>query len=195
MYFGLSTVIDKSEPVVRRLIEMAMADHDSNLYGRIVWGLKGPLQAAPESVARILAEQLDRAKSDLRHAASIYALYRDVLEKEPPSEWNLARIKDRYPEDLFAIPFSAKEPFKPQDDDALWNEFSQSLPQGVTAERLPNWRRRGEIACIAKVRGKEQVDAVKGLIENHPRLSLKETYPLPLSAQLFLEEVSAVAKP
>jgi len=194
VYYGLSTVRNASEPIVRRLIEMAMADHENNLYGRIVWGLKGPVQATPELVTKTLAEHLDQAKSDVRHAASVYALYRDILEKEPPGEWNLARIKERYPEDLVAVPFSAKGSFQPQDADALWDEFAKSLPQGVTAERLLLWERRDEIVCTAKVRGKEQVDAVKRMVENHPSLSLREVYPLPLPMQLFLEELPALMR-
>jgi peroxiredoxin len=196
VYYGLSNVRNASEPVVRRLIEMALADHENDLHGRIVWGLKGPVRATPELVTKTLAEYLDRAKSDLRHAACVYALYRDILEKEPPSEWNLARIRERYPEDLFGVPFSAKGSFQPQDADALWAEFAKSLPQGITAECLvfPKERRR-EILCVAKVRGKEQVEVVKSFIENHPRLSLKETVPLSLSFQLYFEELSALERP
>jgi len=191
----LSTVRNASEPVVRRLIEMTMTDHERDFYGRIVWGLKGPLQASPKLVTKTLAERLDRAKSEPYVAASIYALYRDVLEKEPPDEWNLAKVKERYPEDAFALIVSAKAPFKPHDDDALWNEFSKSLPQGVTAERLPQWfRRRGETACTVKLRGKEQVDAVKRVVENHPRLQWSDVFPLTVADQLFFEEAPALMK-
>ncbi len=188
VYFGLSTVRDKGEPVVRRLIEMALAEHENNLYGRIVWGLKGPMKVAPEPFVKILAEHLGRTKSDVHYAASVYLLYRDVLEQEPPGEWGLAHIKERYPEDLFAVPFSAREPFVPKDTDALWAAFIEKLPEGVAARRLPEWIGRGSVVCSAGVRGREQADMVKESIESNPRLRLGESYPLPLSIQLFLEE-------
>jgi len=195
VYYGLSNVRNAGEPVVRRLIEMTMTDHERDFYGRVVWGLKGPLQASPDLVTRILAEGLGRVKSDLRHAASIYSLYRDVLEKEPPVEWGLAKVKERYPDDAFALFISAQESFKPQDEDALWNEFTKSLPQGITTERLPSWfRRRGEVVCAAKLRGKEQVDAVKGVIENSPRLQWRDAMPLTVADQLFFEEAPALMR-
>jgi peroxiredoxin len=194
VYHGLSTVRSASEPVIRRLIEMAMADHDRDLYSRIVWGTKGAMQAPPELVVRILAEQLNGAETDIRHAASIYALYRDLLEKEPPDDWNLARVKEHYPDDGFALFFLAREPFRPQDDDALWSEFAKSLPQEVASERLPTpWRRnQDEPACTAKLCGKRQVDIVKSLLENHPRLQYEEVYPLRVSDQLYFEELAVL---
>lgn len=193
VYYGLSTARNAGEPVVRRLIEMAMTDHERNLYGRIVWGLRGPVQAPPEMVTKILAEGLDRAGSDGRYAASIYALYRDVLEKEPPAEWGLAKVKERYPDDAFALLVVPMASFAPKDEDALWAEFSQSLPQGITAERLPKWfSRRDEIVCTARLRGRDQVDAVKKAMESHPRLQWRDALPLTMADQLFFEEAAGL---
>ncbi|MBP7052678.1 MAG: right-handed parallel beta-helix repeat-containing protein [Phycisphaerae bacterium] len=188
VYYGLSTVRDKSDAVVRRLVEMALAEHENNLYGRIVWGLKGPMQATPASFTQALAEHLDRAKADLHYAASVYQLHRDVLGTEPADDWGLARVRDRYPDDLFVIPFSAREPFKPADADALWTEFSAALPAGVTAERLAGWYDSRATVCRAKIRGKERAEAVRTAIENHPRLRAGEITPLTVPMQLFLEE-------
>ncbi len=195
VYYGLSTVRDKSEAVVRRLVEMALAEHENNLYGRIVWGLKGPMRAAPALFTQALAEHLDRAKSDVYYAASVYQLHRDVLGTEPPADWGLARVRDRYPDDLFVIPFSAREPFTPADVDALWAEFSAALPAGVTAERLTGWYDSRATVCRAKIRGKERAEAVRTAIENHPRLRAGEITPLTVPMQLFLEERGEPARP
>ena len=193
VYYGLSVVRDKSEPVVRRLVEMALADHENNVYGRIVWGLRGFSKGTSDIVGRVLAEEFGRAKSDVHRAASIYSLYRDVLEKDPPEDWELAQIRQRYPEDLFVLPVSAREPFQPKDMEALWSEFTRALPAGITAERLPAWYTNEKHVCYARMRGKEQAETVRNTIGSHPRLRAGEIRPLPLTMQLYLEEMRDVA--
>ncbi len=188
VYFGLSTLRDKTEPVIRRLVELALADHENNLYGRIVWGLKGPMRAAPEPFERILAEHLDAARTNVHLAASVYLLYRDVLGQEPPSDWSLERVTQRYPEDLFMLQFSAKAPFEPDSADALWREFAGGLPAGVTAEHMPGYRNRKPFVCIAKVRGKRQAEIVRQSIEDNPRLTVGQLQPMSLQLQLYYGE-------
>lgn len=192
VYYGLSVVRDKSEPVVRRLVEMALANHENDLQGRIVWGLRSFSKETSKIVGQVLAEELGRAKSDVHRAASVYSLYRDVLGKEPPEDWGLAPIRQRYPEDLFVLPVSAREPFQPKDADALWGEFTRALPAGVTAERLPDWYTNEEQVCYARIRGKAQVETVRKVVGSHPRLRAGEVYPLSLTMQLFLEEQQRV---
>jgi len=195
VYFGLSLVPDKGEAVVRRLVEMALADHGYDLYGRIVWGLKGPVKANPELFTKILAEQLDRAKSDVHHAASIYVLYREVLEAEPPTDWPLAQVREHYPPDLAVIPFTAQESFKSADADALWNAFAERLPAGSTVRRLPDVSRGASgIACFAGVRGFKQAEAIYNLIQHDSRLRVSEFYPVLSWIQLHLEEQYAPAQ-
>jgi len=193
VYYGLSVVRDKTEPVIRRLVELALSDHENNLYGRIVWGLKGPMRAAPEPFEKVLAEYLDASRSNDHLAASVYLLYRDVLQKEPPAEWNLARIKQQYREDLFTIVFSAKEPFAPANSDALWNEFAKTLPEEAAAKRLPSFRRGKPFVCVAQVRSKQQADVVRQSIEDNPRLSFGQVQPVPLWRQLYEEEKRGIS--
>jgi len=85
VYYGLSVVRDKTEAIVRRLVELAMADQESNFYGRIVWGLKGPMRAAPEMFEKMLATELEQAGTDAAQAGLIRALYKDVLGKTLPA--------------------------------------------------------------------------------------------------------------
>jgi hypothetical protein len=188
VYYGLSVVRDKREPVVRRLVELALTDHDNSLYGRIVWGLRGFSKDTPSIVGKILTEHLVRAKTDIQHAASVYGLYQDVLGKEPPADWGLAHIRQHYPEDLFVLPFSAREPFQPESLDALWSEFARALPEGTTADRLPLWDTNAKHICYARIRGQEQAATVRDAITNHPRLRAGDVRPLPLATQLYLEE-------
>jgi hypothetical protein len=188
VYYGLSGMRDKTEPVVRRLMELALADHEYNLYGRIVWGLHGFSKDTSDIVAKILTEHLGRAKTDVHHAASVYGLHREVLEKEPPADWGLAHVRQQYPEDLFVLPVSAREPLQPKDTDALWSELVRALPTGITAERLPTWDTNAKDICYARIRGKEQAETVRNAVANHPRLRAGEIRPLPLATQLYLEE-------
>ncbi len=188
VYYGLSVVRDKSEPVVRRLVELALTDHDDSMYGRIVWGLRGFSQDTPSLVCRVLTEHLGHAKTDVRHGASVYGLYRDILGKEPPADWGLAQVRRQYPEDLFVLPFSAREPFQRESTGALWSEFTRALPEGIAAQRLPTWDTNKEDICYARIRGKEQAETVRTVISNHPRLRVGEVRPLPLATQLYLEE-------
>jgi hypothetical protein len=193
VYYGLSVVRDKSEPVIRQLVDLALADHENNLYGRIVWGLRTFSKDKSETVAQVLAEHLGRAKTDAHLAASIYGLYREVLEKEPPAEWGLAQVRQQYPDDLFILPISAREPFAPKDLNALWSEFIQAVLAGIAVERLQGWRTDTKEVCYARIRGKEQAEAIRTAIGNHPRLRAGEIYPLPLAMQLYLEEKRDVA--
>ena len=60
IYFGLSTVRNKDEAVVRRLIDIAMRDREPNDFGRICWGLKTDKNKA----ARILQEYMKQANTN-----------------------------------------------------------------------------------------------------------------------------------
>ena len=86
VYYGLSVVRDKSEPVVRRLVQLALADPEINFYGRIVWGLKNSAQAGRPLFERILAAESQAATTDAQRA-TVRRLYKDVLGQEPPATW------------------------------------------------------------------------------------------------------------
>ena len=60
VYYGLSTVRNKSTEVIRRLLEMAFKDREPNLYGRIAWGLKRDRK----SVAAILEGYIKGGDAD-----------------------------------------------------------------------------------------------------------------------------------
>lgn len=75
VYFGLSTINNMDEAVVRRLLEMAMEDREHNLYGRIAWGLK----RSPETTEKILREII-RGK-DKAQAQAAREIYQDMTGK------------------------------------------------------------------------------------------------------------------
>jgi hypothetical protein len=186
VYFGLSTVRKKTETVVRRLLELALTDHENNLYGRVVWGLSG---ADSELLKQILAEKLNSAKSNLRNKAACYLLYKDVLKTEPPPDWSLEEVKAHYTEDIFMVNFSAREPYQPGSADELWEEFSKNLPDSIVSQRLPNIGPKKQNVIFVTIRGAKASDDVKEIIENNPHLSLGQVTPISLQMQLFFEEL------
>lgn len=38
VYYGLSVIKEKNKEVIERLVELALNNHENNLYGRIIWG-------------------------------------------------------------------------------------------------------------------------------------------------------------
>jgi hypothetical protein len=82
VYFGLSTVRDKEETGVRRLLEMAFDDREPNLYHRIAWGL----QREREKAAQVLQGYLNG--DDPVRARAAREVYKDMTGQEPPSPAN-----------------------------------------------------------------------------------------------------------
>jgi biopolymer transport protein ExbD len=80
VYFGLSTVRDKSEAVVKRLVDIAMDDREWNMFNRIQWGLRDSQAIA----ARILESYMDRYETDPRLASAAFSCYQDIVGKPPP---------------------------------------------------------------------------------------------------------------
>ena len=80
VYYGLSTVREKSPKVVRRLLEMAFEDREQNLYGRIAWGLGRDREAAKRVLNEVLAGDDAEAQKAARE------VYKDMTGQAPPAE-------------------------------------------------------------------------------------------------------------
>jgi beta-lactamase regulating signal transducer with metallopeptidase domain len=78
VYYGLSTVRNKDEKVVRRLLELAFEDREPNLYGRIAWGLRDDRAKA----AKVLLEYLKG--NDAERAKAAREIFKDMTGREPP---------------------------------------------------------------------------------------------------------------
>jgi hypothetical protein len=95
VYFGLSTVADKDERVIRRLVELAIEDEEENPsgnFGRIVWGLR----ADRERAARIL-EEIARG-TDAAKARRAGEIFERVLGSAAPGQ----RPDDRRAQEIVA---------------------------------------------------------------------------------------------
>jgi beta-lactamase regulating signal transducer with metallopeptidase domain len=187
LYFGLSTVKDKDEPVIRRLVELALVDHDPNQYGRVTWGITA-FKTDPKRVEKVFQEFLDSPFADAHTAASVYFLYRDLLEHDPPNAAAFAEAIAQYPDDLFNIRFGAAESFKPDSEDALWHEFAANLPEGLDVERGVGLTTETGFAASVLVRGEAARKVTLDAILANPKFRPGPARPVTPQMQLFLEE-------
>lgn len=189
LYFGLSTVRVKNEAVLRRLIELALGDHEWNNYGRCVWGLGSSMNGpSRDAVARILNETLDATTATAHQAASAYLLYQNLFNSPPPGVGRFAAVLKQYPNDIFTLPVQPSGDFKPASPDELWREIQSTLPQGLQVERVPVASFRNMMLPV-KVQGPAALGALQSAITSNPRLRQGSPAPLAPETQLYLEEI------
>jgi hypothetical protein len=83
VYYGLSTIQNKSDAVLRRLIEMLFKDGDnSDIAGRISWGLTFGRRSVPEPVPAIVAGYLNDPNPRVANLAAQW--YQSHLESALP---------------------------------------------------------------------------------------------------------------
>jgi hypothetical protein len=83
VYYGLSTIQNKSEAVLHRLIEMLFKDgNNSDIAGRISWGLMLGRRSMPEPVSAIVAEYLSDPNPRVANLAAQW--FQAHLESTPP---------------------------------------------------------------------------------------------------------------
>lgn len=188
VYFGLSTVRDKSEAVIERLIDMALADHENNLYGRITWGLRG---ANPDLMARVLKKRIPEASSSLHDKGSYYFLYKQLLKKDPPPvlDWNA--IKQAYPERLWIIEYSSAD--GSGEADTLWKTLKPSLPQDLWIKQMRSIKQRN--ACLLLVQSEADSKKVISIIESLDRFRVGHASPIPGALLLYIEELDQAMAP
>lgn len=80
VYYGLSTIRNKDDEVLRRLLELALDDRDnSDLLGRIQWGLRSD----KERTRIVLKEWIDG--TDKNRAASALKHYKELTGQDAPT--------------------------------------------------------------------------------------------------------------
>jgi len=91
VYYGLSTVHDKSDAVIHRLVDMFFKDRDnSDICGRIGWGLMFGQRSMPDNVLRVAAQYMsdpDPKVANLAaqwYQAQVQSSSKD-LKTEPPA--------------------------------------------------------------------------------------------------------------
>ncbi len=79
VYYGLSTVREKDDAVIERLIELACDDRQSDL-SRIQWGLSGDRERTKSILLKLLGG------SDLHRAEQVRERYKELTGEEPPAK-------------------------------------------------------------------------------------------------------------
>ena len=183
VYFGLSTVRNKSEDVIEQLINMALADHENNLYGRITWGLRG---ADSNLMENALLRKIPRESAILHDKGAFYVLYRELLKKEPPATLNWDAAKQAYPEMIWVIEYTSHD--NSSNAETLWNTLKPSLPQDIWIKQMPSMRNRN--AGMLMVRSKADSDAVVSVIESQDNLKVGHASAMPGAMLLYFEELN-----
>jgi serine/threonine protein kinase/protein involved in polysaccharide export with SLBB domain len=78
VYYGLSTVRNKSDDVIRRLLEMAFEDREWNLFNRIEWGLRDDR----DRVATMLTEYINEENE--AHSNAAREVFKQLTGREVP---------------------------------------------------------------------------------------------------------------
>lgn len=81
---GLALVLDKDAPIIRRLIELALADWQSGVRSKIISGLRTSTDAAWQRTEQILRAAWAAARTE-SEKTELLRLYKDVFECEPPA--------------------------------------------------------------------------------------------------------------
>jgi len=182
VYYGLSTVRDKSEAVIEQLINMALADHENNLYGRIVWGLRG---ADSNLMENALLRKIPRESATLHDKGSFYVLYKELLKKEPPATLDWDAVKQTYPEMIWAIEYTSND--NSGNAATLWNTLKTSLPQDIWIKQMPSIRNRN--GGMLMVHSKADSEAVVSVIESQECLKVGNASSMSGAMLLYFEEL------
>jgi C-terminal processing protease CtpA/Prc len=89
VYFSLSTTADKSDAVIRAMLENAIDRADTMSVQRIAWGLR---QERPERLTPLFEPYFAKAKDDPASAGRALKLYRDVVGRDPPGVGQFAGL-------------------------------------------------------------------------------------------------------
>jgi parallel beta-helix repeat protein len=84
IYFGLSTVRNKSEEVMQALLDVIYKDRDRENYERVAWGLRGDRA----KVKKLLDADMAGFQTDPEKALRAFEIYGDMLEESPTTpDW------------------------------------------------------------------------------------------------------------
>jgi len=188
VYFGLSTVRNKSEEVVARLLEMAYEDREWNLFGRITWGL-GPDRAIAK---RLLERDMDRLDEDPRTAVAAFQIYADITGSPAPRPERFKGLEEKHAGDyLMLIVFTTKDETANQSPKAFTEAFKKVLPEDAAGEILDSLLISDDQPALIGYLAVDTVEArnaLKALLERSRLFQLADiTWMTPATAQQMRE--------
>lgn len=169
VYFGLSTVREPNENVVKRLLEIAMDDREPNNYQRIQWGLR----RNKELTKKVLEEWMNQSETNPTLAYKAFQIYEDMAGEKAPNPERFEKIKEKISaniSDVYIIVFAGKESFKPKDGEELYKEFKSKLPEDIKTHDF-RWKREdSNVIGYIFVDGTLAKDKVKQILKESPSL-------------------------
>jgi len=187
VYFGLSTVREKNEAAVKRLLEIAMDDKDPNNYQRITWGIKRNRDLAK----KVLEDYISQYETNPELAYKAFQIYEDMTGEKAANPERFVKIKEKISADIndvYIIVFTGKESFQPKDGEELYKEFESKLPEDIKTQDF-RWKKwNNAIVGYVYIDGTFEKDKVKKMIEESPNLQLLETEFAPEEMQKMLKE-------
>ena len=183
VYFGLSTVWEPSDAVMRRLLQIAMTDHEHNMYGRVQWAVK----RHPEKAARILESYMNDYETNHETAVRAFQIYKNMTGKQPP---NPDRFKGEEVQDAlrYLIVIGDQGDFKPKDEHEFAAEVESSLDKNIEANLMKTKITKDGIVGFLVVQGTGAKDAVKEMIKKNPKLALLQVEYATPEVLEFLEK-------
>ena len=126
-YYGLSTIRNRTDAVVERMIEMAMHDgfHERNFRERITWGLNND----HDRVRSVLKKWMDDFKVSILKAGFAYGFYLDFFAQKPEVKAEFEQlIQENEKPVARVLAFAPTQGYKPKDMDEYFATLRQEVP-------------------------------------------------------------------
>lgn len=174
MYYGFSTIQNRDDVIIRRMIEMLGEDglNNRDFRQRIFWGWKQDHAKVRAILEKIMNEP------DLPDALFAYGLFLDLFAERPPdvdAVQAALRQPDKPVAHVIAIAPTAGAKFSGSDD--FINELLSVLP--VTQSKYPRWSDLDGLPFT--IAPKADIDAIKKSLLQNPHFKL--VIEKPVSAQ------------
>ena len=159
VYFGLSTVVDKSPEVIDRLVSLIVERPQSDLQliqGRLEWGLRGHANQASDLISQKIAK-LDRSQID--KAIALAEINHRLTGGFPD---HLDEFND---ESQFVIFFHAAPPYFPKSEEEFADKFADVMQQGIADARTHVRIRKGDYQCSYLANGVGECAALVNSLE------------------------------
>ncbi len=147
VYYGLSTIRDKSDAVIDRLLDIVLMKkrHEPlSVYGRVKWGCRAVAEKTGQRIQKRLDELDPHAASDARMLAT---LHYDLTKSFPQ---HLDRFNDT---GRFVLIFHVVPPFVPNDEREIEQRLRSRLGSEFPIEQLEIGLAEGDFAARFSLRG------------------------------------------
>lgn len=177
VYYGLSTVREKSDAVIDRLLELMVGPqdpHHNSLSGRVKWGLQS---TAARAALRIQAKIDSLDVQDVRGAKMLSILHHQLTDRFPQ---RLRRFQD---DGAAMIVFTTEPAFIAKDAADVENRMRQLCGDAIPVDQLDVGLIQGDYQGVLLISGLHHYAAVMTRIEESEHLRVVFHHDLSLMKQ------------